>query len=357
MGVTPVRGPRVVIGMMAIALMLTGTASVRADDLPVTSQVPATPTKVRVMVYNGAYTSFPVFVAQDMGFYAKYHLDPELTVVSSGPAGVAALLGGSLDFIEVPTDQIIENQVRGSDLRIIVGNEVQNFFDVLARNSTKLPHEAQGYPAIIQDLKGKRIGVNALGASTHLMMNALLRGAGMPADDVTYVADGSSNTALAAWQADRVDVQVNFTPFPEIIKALGDGRSIIRFSAGQGPEVLRKLGGAFEDWSCKASFIRDHPDVVNAFIKAHSDTLNWIKDPTNRTKVTDLVGKYVNTSVIPAEKREQAVQLMIDSYNQYFGATVDRDAIAAWNQYLLDNKLIARAVPADAVIYTGAPKP
>jgi len=357
MGAFPVHRLRMVIGMMATALMLTGGASVRADDLPVTSQVPATVTKIRVMVYNGAYTSLPVFIAKDMGFYAKYHLDPELTVVNSGPAGVAALLGGSLDFIEVPTDQIIENQIRGSDLRIVVGNEVRNFFDLLARDNIKLPHEGQGYPAVMQDLKGMRVGVNALGASTHLMMNALLRGAGMPTDNVTYVADGSSNTALAAWQAGRVDVQMNFTPFPEIIAALGNGRSIINFSAGQGPALLQKLGGAFEDWSCKASFIRDHPDVINAFIKAHIDTLNWIKNPANRAKVTELVGKYVNTSIIPAEKREKTVQLMIDNYNQYFGASVDRGAIAAWNQYLLDNKLIPHGVPADEVIYAGAPKP
>lgn len=346
----------------AIALVLAVTAGLlgraaRADDLPVTSAIPPAATKIRVMVYNGAYTSLPVFVARDAGFYEKYHLDPDLTVVASGPAGVAALLGGSLDFIEPPTDQIIENQVHGSDLRIVVGNEVRNFFDVVASNKLKLPHEAAGYPAIMQDLKGLRIGVNALGASTHLMMNALLKGAGLTPDDVTYVADGSSNTALAAWQADRIDAQVAFTPFPEIIRALGSGKSIINLSAGQGPELLQKLGGAFEDWSCKAAFIRAHPDIVNAFIKAHTDAIAWIKSPANRAKLTELIGKYVNTSIIPEDKRAQTVALMIDNYNNYFGSTVDRGAIDAWNEYLLDNKLIPHAVPADDVVYAGAPKP
>ncbi len=248
---------------LVLSLVVIGgvfASAARADDLPVTSAIPPAGTKIRVMVYNGAYTSLPVFIARDAGFYEKYHLDPELTVVASGPAGVAALLGGSLDFIEPPTDQIIENQVHGSDLRIIVGNEVRNFFDVVASSKLKLPHEAAGYPAIMQDLKGLRFGVNALGASTHLMMNALLKGAGLTPDDVTYVADGSSNTALAAWQADRIDAQVAFTPFPEIVQALGSGKSIINLSAGQGPALLQKLGGAFEDWSCKAAFIRAHPE-------------------------------------------------------------------------------------------------
>ena len=49
--------------------------------------------------------------------------------------------------------------------------------------------------------------------------------------------------------------------------------------------------------------------------------------------------------------------LMIDNYNRFFGYTVDRGAIAAWNEYLLENKLIPHAVKAEDAIYVGAPKP
>lgn len=328
-----------------------------ANKLPITSAIPATMTTIRVMVYNGAYTSMPPHIAVDMGIYAKYHLRAELTVVNSGPAGVAALLGGSLDFVEPPTDQIIENQIRGTDLKIVVGNETKNFYDVIVSNRVKLPHLAEGYPAVMRDLKGLRIGVNALGASTHLMTNALLKGANMTPSDVTYVADGSATTALAAWEAGRVDAQMAFTPFPEIVEALGTGRSAVNISKGQGPAVLQKLGGAFEGWATKSSFIRAHPDVVNAFIKAQIDAIKWIKDPKNRPQLMKEVAKYVNTAIIPAGKRAATVRLMIDHYSHYFGYTVDRDAIPAWNQYLLANKLIPHAVPASAVVYSGAPKP
>lgn len=342
---------------IAAGFLLAPVALRAADDLPVTDKIPAAPTKIRVMVYNGAYTSMPPRVAKDLGLYAKHNLDAELTVVNSGPAGVAALLGGSLDFIEPPTDQIIENQVKGTDLRIVVGNEVRNFFNLIVHQRVKLAHEKEGYPAIIRDLKGMRVGVNALGASTHLMMNALLKGAGMTADDVTYVAVGSANTALAAWQADRVDAQMAFTPFPEIISALGTGRSAVDFSSGQGPPVLQKLGTAFEAFSAKASYIREHPDVVNAFIRSHVEAIDWIKSPANRPQLTELIGKYVNTAIIPEDKRAETVGRMIDNYNKYFGSTVDRGAIDAWNEYLLENKLIPRAVAAADIIYAGAPKP
>jgi len=348
---------RLLPAMLVAGLLLAAPFADAADDLPVTDKLPTSPVKVRVMVYNGAYTSMSVHVAQDLGFYAQNKLDAELTTVNSGPAGVAALLGGSLDFIEPPTDQIMENQVKGSDLRIVVGNEVKNFFSLIVDNRVALPHQKDGYPAVMRDLKGKRIGVNALGASTHLMMNALLKGAGMTPDDVTYVAVGSSNTALAAWQADRVDAVMGFTPFPEIIQALGTGRPAIDLSAGQGPAVLQKLGTAFEAFSTSGAYIRAHPDVVHAFIQSHVEAIAWIKNPANRTKLAELVAKYVNTAVIPEDKRAETVGRMIDDYNRYFGSTVDRGAIDAWNEYLLENKLIARPVTAAEAIYAGAPKP
>ncbi|HVO91155.1 MAG TPA: ABC transporter substrate-binding protein [Casimicrobiaceae bacterium] len=339
----------------AAALMLAHSAT--AQDLPVTDKIPTAMTPIRVMVYNGAYTSLPVQVAKDLGFYRKYNLDAELIVVNSGPAGVAALLGGSIDFIEPPTDQIMENVVKGTDLRIVVGNEVRNFYKIIVNTNVALPNASKGYPAVMQDLKGLRIGVNALGATTHLMSNALFRGAGIDPASITYVADGSANTALAAWQAGRIDAQMAFTPFPEITQALGNGRSAIDMSRGEGPAVLQKLGGAFEAFSAKGSYIREHPDVVNAFIKAHIDSITWIKDPKNRTKLTEEIGKFVNTSVIPADKREQTLGFMIDNYSTFFGYTVDRSAIDAWNEYLLDNKLIPKALSASEVIYAGAPKP
>ena len=175
-------------------------SAVRADELPVTDKVPASMTKIRVMTYNGAYTSLPARIAAGLGFYAKYNLDAELVVVNSGPAGVAALLCGSLDFIEPPTDQIIQNQLKGTDLKIVVGNEVKNFYNLIVANSVPLPNAAAGYPAVVRDLKGKRIGVNALGASTHLMMNALLKGAGLSPDDVTpHSPRGRPTASMPIW--------------------------------------------------------------------------------------------------------------------------------------------------------------
>lgn len=318
---------------------------------------PGARTRIRVMVYNGAYTSMPVHIANDLGFYAKQGLEAEVVTVNSGPAGVAALLGGSIDFIEPPTDQILENQIKGNDIKLVVGNETKLFYNLMVSTKIDLPRKAQGYPAVMYDLKGLRIGVNALGATTHLMTNVLLKGAGMTPEDVNYQAVGSATTALAAFQAGQVDGVMSFTPFPEIVETLGIGKSALDLSQGEGPPLLQQMGGAFEGFSAKAEYIRNNPRVVDGFIKAHMEAITWMKDPANEARLTEEVKKYVNVAIIPEEKREATIRLMNQNYRRFLGYTVDRKAIDAWNQYAIENKLISYPVPASQVIYENAPEP
>jgi NitT/TauT family transport system substrate-binding protein len=319
--------------------------------------MPADPATVRIMVYNGAYTSMPVRIAQELGIYKKYNLKPELVTVDSGPAGVAAALGGSIDFIEPPTDQIIQNQAKGVDLKIVVGNETSHFYALIVRDGVPTPRESEGYVGVMKDLEGKRIGVNALGSTTHLMTEVLLEEAGMSPDDVRFVAVGSANTALASWEAGKVDAVMGFTPFREIVEAAGTGRAVLDMSKGDGPDIFTQMGGAFEGFSAKADYIEDHPDIVQAFIDAQTEAIEWMKDPANHDDLVKMVEKHVSLDIVAPEKRDETVRLMIENYNRYLGHTVDPEAIPAWNKYLLEKELISEEVPASEVIYEEAPAP
>jgi NitT/TauT family transport system substrate-binding protein len=317
----------------------------------------AADTKIRVMIYNGAYTSMVPQVALAAGIYKKNGLDAELVTVTSGPAGVAAMLGGSIDFAEPPTDQVILNKLKGTDIKIVVGNETRNFYSVLVRDKKSLPNADKGYPDVIRDLKGKTIGVNALGATTHLMMNAVLRGAGVDPNDVTYLAVGSAVTALAAWQAGRVDAQVGFTPLTEIITGINAGEVVLDIAKGEGPETLSKLGTAFEGFVATGDYIQANKATVDAFVKSHVEAIAWMKDKANRPQLINLVKRYVAVSIIPEEAREKTIENIIDNYDAYLGATVDPAAIPYWNKYLSDNGLATKSVSAADIIYEGAPKP
>lgn len=314
-------------------------------------------TRIRVMIYQGAYTSLTAHVARDLGFYEKNGLEAELVVAASGPAGVAAMLGGSIDFAEPPADQVILNVLKGTDLKMVVGNEIKNFYSLIVRDKKSLPNADKGYPDVIRDLKGKTIGVNALGATTHLMMNAILMDVGMSPNDVTYLAVGSATTGLAAWQAGRVDAQVAFTPFTQIVTEAGTGEVILDLSKGEGPAAITQLGGAFEGFAATGDYIKNNKQTVDAFIKAHVEAITWMKDPANREKLAELVAKNVAVSIIPEASRAKTVAKMIDTYDNYLGYTIDPAAIEGWNKYLADTGLATRAVKPEEIIYEGAPKP
>jgi ABC-type nitrate/sulfonate/bicarbonate transport system substrate-binding protein len=126
-----------------------------AMSAAVTVPASAEETRIRVMVYQGAYTSLTAHVARDLGFYKKHGLDAELVVAASGPAGVAAMLGGSIDFAEPPADQVILNVLKGTDMKMVVGNEIRNFYSVIARDKKSLPNAAKGYPDVIPRPEGQ----------------------------------------------------------------------------------------------------------------------------------------------------------------------------------------------------------
>lgn len=331
--------------------------AVAALAIPAAIPAAAQPAKIRVMIYQGAYTSLTPHIARDLGIYKRHGLEAEFVAAASSPAGVAAMLGGSIDFAEPPADQVILNVLKGTDLKIVVGNEIKNFYSIVARDKKSLPNAAKGYPDVIRDLKGKTIGVNALGATTHLMMNAILKDVGMSPNDVTYLAVGSATTGLAAWQAGRVDVQVAFTPFTQIVTEMKSGEIILDLSKGEGPEALTKLGAAFEGFVATGAYIKANKPTVEAFIRAHVETITWMKDPANRAKLVEFVQKYVSVSIIPEASRAQTIDSMIDTYKDYLGYTVDPAAIASWNKYLADSGLATRAVAPEEVIYEGAPRP
>ena len=154
-----------------------------------------------------------------------------------------------------------------------------------------------------------------------------------------------------------MDVQVAFTPFPEIVDEMGTGEPILDLSKGDGPAALTTMGGAFEGFITTGDFIKENKVTVDSFIKAHIEAIEWMKDPANRQQMIELVNKHVAVSIIPEAKRPQIIERMIDNYSAFLGYTVDPKAIDGWNEYLAASGLADRAVTADEVIYAGAPKP
>lgn len=312
----------------------------------------AEPIPLRVQIFPGAYSSITVHVADELGFYEKNGLKVETVPAQSSSAAIAAMLGGSIDIVESGADLVLSNIDKGVGIKYLMANETKNYATLVVSDKVATPHAGDGYPAIMQDLKGLRFGVNAIGSTLHLAAVLMLKEAGMTDQDVQFVATGTGANTVAAWQAGTVDVQMTFAPVPELIEALGLGHTVLVL-ANEGPEVL-KFQNLYSGWVATQEFTETHKAAADAFIAAMKESIDWIKDPSNNARLLEFAKEYSPVKVLP-QGNDEVLAKMIENYRQYWGYQISPQTVALWNKYVMSNGLTKKELPFEAVVYAGAP--
>jgi ABC-type nitrate/sulfonate/bicarbonate transport system substrate-binding protein len=131
-----------------------------------------------------------LFVAPDAGLFNKHGLEPEL-IQMAGPLPVAALASGDIDYLTGYTTGIIATG-QGAPLKgIMIALRKPPFFVVAEPGVQRL-----------NDLTGKRIGVDRIGSLQHLVVRLLLRSKGVDPEKVIFTQTGSvSNTVTSLAKA------------------------------------------------------------------------------------------------------------------------------------------------------------
>jgi NitT/TauT family transport system substrate-binding protein len=115
----------------------------------------------------------------------------------------------------------------------------------------------------ISDLRGKRVGINTLGSSGHLLLAIMAAQVGLdPHKDIDWVTSPDGNF-IALFAEGKVDAFLAFPPEPQELRARNIGRMILSL-------------GADKPWSqyfcCIAfgngGFVRDNPIATKRFLRA-----------------------------------------------------------------------------------------
>lgn len=142
------------------------------------------------MAYSAFSVSFlNLFLARDAGLFKKHGLEVEL-IQMAGPLPVAALAAGEIDFLTGYTTGIVAT-AQGAPLKgIMIGLRKPPFFLV-----------AEPSVSSINNLGGKRIGVDRIGSLQHLVVRLLLKAKGTDPEKVSFTQTGSvSNTVTSLGQ-------------------------------------------------------------------------------------------------------------------------------------------------------------
>ncbi|TAK79961.1 MAG: hypothetical protein EPO20_30330 [Betaproteobacteria bacterium] len=253
------------------------------------SSVHAQALSLTVTQYRGAFISFPAYVAKDRGFFAKHGLKVDLVDVAGGPAATAAIMSGSADIELQALDNNMLARAQGLDIVAVSGDIINNIYGVLVRSDLPLPHLAEGFPAVMQDLKGMKIGVTQRGSSGELIARELLKYAGMdPNRDVTFIAVGVVPTAVPAFLTKQIDVLMAFEPMTTMLVADRKATEIVDLTTPQTHPFLKLFEWNYDNWAALRSNVTAKREAFTRFQSAMKETLAWMTDPTNFSALTDI---------------------------------------------------------------------
>ena len=222
------------IGMITLLVCLTSGAEAR---------------KVQMAVATFSQSVLPLVVAQEKGYFREEDLDVELILMTAAVANMA-LLGGNVDFIS-SGPSAVGAIARGAPLKCVF----------ICYNRPM--HWLYAKPEIneVKGLKGRKIGVSAVGASAHFLILEILKRYGLDgAREVTILGVGNTANRYMALQTGSIDA-TNLTP-PFNFRAQESGmRELVAFVK---EDYLVEPAGAIV---VRESIFQSDPNLMEKFVR------------------------------------------------------------------------------------------
>jgi len=168
------------IGICLLAVLLSARLSLAQEKK-----------NVRMVFVSLAWNSeIPFRVALARGFFKQQGLSVEPILIRGGPAAIAALVSGEVDFAAIGGAQaVFRSRARGLDISIVGCTSSTTNYILLGNKQTRT----------VEDLRGKMIGVTGAGTYSEFAMKAFLKKHNInPDKDVTLRAIGGTVLRAAA---------------------------------------------------------------------------------------------------------------------------------------------------------------
>ncbi|MBI4487861.1 MAG: ABC transporter substrate-binding protein [Deltaproteobacteria bacterium] len=231
----------------------------------------------------------PIWIAKEKAFFAKQGLEVDLTYIRGGTTATAAMLSGEVSFCMIAGAAVIQSQLSGSDLVMVAG--ITNTFDFTVFG-------AKGITSV-EDLRGKKAGINRFGSSSDFAMRYLLERNGLkPGHDVAVLQVGGTIERVAALETGSVQATLVNPPMTLVARKKGFTELA----------DLGKLGIEYQHVGLVASerYLRDNRDQARRFIRAFMEAIRFYRNQKDATLQT--VKKYLIV---------QEAELLEETYEKY----------------------------------------
>lgn len=238
------------IGCVSISLLVFGIGLVCLDTTHAAD-------RVRFAYPAKSLNYLPITLGRDRGIFQADGIDLQMVLVAS-TIQVAALTTGDIDFSGAQS-QVMAGAARGLAVKVVGFLTVKPSFWLMAKPEIKT----------MADLKGKVVGITAIGSSTDTLARFLIAKNGLTPDrDVAFLGTGTTSNILTSMKAGTVDAGVLSPPFNAWAKQMG-----YRTLAYFGDYVEQSLSGV----GTSDRLIRERPDLVRRMLAATLKSLRYIQ--------------------------------------------------------------------------------
>jgi len=216
---------------------------------------------IRMVFVSLAWNSeIPFRAALARGFFKQQGLNIEAILIRGGPAAIAALVSGEVDFAAIGGAQaVFRSRARGLDLSIIGCTSGTTNYILLGNKQTRT----------VEDLRGKMIGVTGAGTYSEFAMKAFLRKYNInPDKDVTLRAIGGTVLRAAAIEKGII-AAAPFSP-EDGVRLLKSGYSLIS-------NLSESLGIPQNIIVTRNEVLEKYPEMSKRMLKAYIQGIQLAK--------------------------------------------------------------------------------
>jgi len=232
-----------------------------------------------VIVFPGGF-NWPIWVAQDKGFFSKGGLEVRLTPTPSSAYQLSNLIDGKFDIGHTAIDNVVaymEGQGEAKfeskpDLVVFMGGD-NGFLSLVTQPDIKQ----------YSDLKGKIVSVDAMTTGYAFVLFDLLKRNGLTTADYKVERAGGVMGRWQALQEGKHAGTMLISPFDLMAKE--KGLNVLQYAIDLYRHYQGLVGATRRQWA------EQNPKKVENYVRGYLAGLTYLYDPKNKDEVIAILRK------------------------------------------------------------------
>lgn len=256
------------VAFLVVAVVLSQPATSRAGEA-----------SRRLVVGYSSITGnrIPMWVAQDNGIFARQGLTSDLVFIATSAHGIPALVSGNMAIFSGSPETAAQAAANGAEL-------------VIFASAPPTPYKLLSQPQYktVDDLKGKKVGIDRIGGSSYYATRRMLQRLGVRPETVEFIqVAGGGAQRVAAFRSGMITAVVSTIERFEREK-------VPHFVLADAIELgVRVIGSSYTTTN---SFLAQNRDVLQRFARALIEANQWCLDPKNKDGVLRVASQRLKTT-------------------------------------------------------------